>query len=66
MPPKLANKKPETIPKAAVAEKPVAPKSRIPNAATLRALADLKAGRLTRYADADDLFRKLGVKVGKA
>ncbi|MFI5456694.1 MAG: hypothetical protein ACHRXM_14695 [Isosphaerales bacterium] len=41
-------------------------KSRIPNAATRRALADLKTGRVTRYVDADDLFRKLGVKVGKA
>ena len=64
MTPKTAKKKP---PKAPTAKKPSsAPKSRVPNAATLRALADLKAGRLTRYADADDLFRKLGVKAKKA
>jgi hypothetical protein len=41
-------------------------KSRIPNATTRRAIADVKAGRLTRYADEDELFRKLGIKVGKA
>ncbi len=40
-------------------------KSRVPNATTRRALADLKAGRLTRYVDEDDLFKKLGIKVGK-
>jgi len=61
---KPAKKKPQ---KATVAKKPLPPtKSRVPNAATLRALADLEAGRLTRYADADDLFRKSGVKVEKA
>ena len=40
--------------------------ARIPNATTREALHDAEAGRnLTRYADADDLFRKLGVKSGK-
>ena len=47
------------------ASKMVLSRSRIP-AATIRALKELKAGKLTRYADADDLFKKLGVKVGKA
>jgi DNA-damage-inducible protein J len=41
--------------------------ARIPNATTRKALRDADAGRnLTRYADADDLFRKLGVKRGKS
>jgi DNA-damage-inducible protein J len=40
--------------------------ARIPNATTRKALRDAEAGRnLTRYADADDLFRKLGVKSGQ-
>jgi len=39
--------------------------SRIPTTSTLRALAELKDGKLNRYADEDDLFRKLGIKVGK-
>jgi hypothetical protein len=53
--------------KSTVAKKPLpAPKARVPNAATLRALADLKAGKVTQYVDADDLFRKLDVKDGKA
>jgi hypothetical protein len=39
-------------------------KTRIPTAATRRALADLKAGRWTRYVDADDLFSKLDIKIG--
>jgi DNA-damage-inducible protein J len=39
---------------------------RIPNAATRKVLRDAEAGRnLTRYADADDLFRTLGVKRGQ-
>jgi DNA-damage-inducible protein J len=41
--------------------------ARIPNATTCQALRDAEAGRnLTRYADADDLFRKLGVKSGQS
>jgi DNA-damage-inducible protein J len=40
--------------------------ARIPNATTREALRDAEAGRnLTRHADADDLFRKLGTKSGK-
>jgi DNA-damage-inducible protein J len=41
--------------------------ARIPNATTRQALRDADAGKnLTRYADADDLFRKLGVKSGQS
>ena len=41
--------------------------ARIPNATTREALRDAEAGRnLTRHADADDLFRKLGVKRGES
>ena len=40
-------------------------KSRIPNAVSRKALADLKAGRVTRYADVDDLFDKLGITVNR-
>jgi DNA-damage-inducible protein J len=41
--------------------------ARVPNTTTREALRDAEAGRnLTRYADADDLFRKLGVKSGKS
>jgi DNA-damage-inducible protein J len=40
--------------------------ARIPNATTRKALRDAEAGRnLTRYADADDLFKKLGIKRGQ-
>ncbi len=40
--------------------------ARISNATTRKALHDAEAGRnLTRYADDDDLFRKLGVKRGE-
>jgi hypothetical protein len=39
-------------------------KNRLP-AATIRALKELKAGKLNRYADADDMFQKLGIKLGK-
>ena len=41
-------------------------KSRIPTAGTLEALAELKAGKLNSYADEGELFKKLGIKVGKA
>jgi hypothetical protein len=41
-------------------------KSRIPNAVSRKALADLKAGRVTRYSDVDDLFAKLGIRIGKS
>jgi DNA-damage-inducible protein J len=41
--------------------------ARIPNATTRKALRDAEAGKnLTRYADADDMFRKLGVKSGQS
>jgi hypothetical protein len=39
-------------------------KKRLP-AATIRALKELAAGKLNRYADADDMFQKLGIKLGK-
>ncbi len=39
-------------------------RSRLP-AATVRALKELEAGTLTRYADEDDLFEKLGIKLGE-
>jgi hypothetical protein len=39
-------------------------KGRAPTADTLKALEELKAGKLTRYDDEDDLFRKLGIKLG--
>ncbi len=36
------------------------------NQTTIEALEDAKADRnLTRYADEDELFRKLGIQVGK-
>jgi hypothetical protein len=41
-----------------------ATKARRLPAATIRALKELEAGKLTRYADADELFRKLGIKLG--
>ncbi len=40
-------------------------KSRKPTAETLEAPRELKTGKLTRYVDEDDMFKKLGVKVGK-
>ena len=41
-------------------------RSHIPNARTRKALRDADAGiNLTRYVDEDDLFRKLGIKLGK-
>jgi hypothetical protein len=39
-------------------------KKRLP-AATIRALKELKAGKLNRYADAADMFQKLGIKLAK-
>jgi len=40
---------------------------RVPNAATRKTLDDSAAGKnLTRYADTDDMFRKLGIKVGES
>jgi hypothetical protein len=37
------------------------------NAITIQAMQDAKAGKnLTRYRDEDDLFQKLGIKLGKA
>ncbi len=41
-------------------------RSHTPNARTRKALRDADAGEnLTTYVDADDLFRKLGIKLGK-
>jgi hypothetical protein len=41
-------------------------RSHIPNARTRKALRDADAGKnLTRYVDEDDLFRKLGIKLGQ-
>jgi hypothetical protein len=41
-------------------------RSHTPNARTRKALRDADAGKnLTRYADEDDLFRKLGIKLGQ-
>jgi hypothetical protein len=60
-------------PKEAVSHGPTAPAEAEPGpkaqrlpAATIRALKELEAGELTRYEDEDDLFRKLGIKLGKA
>lgn len=39
-------------------------KKRLP-AATIRALAELEAGELNRYADADEMFRELGLERGR-
>ena len=39
-------------------------RSRLP-AATVRALKEIETGELTRYVDEDDLFKKLGIKLGK-
>ena len=36
-------------------------KGRAPTADTLKALEELKAGKLTRYDDEEDLYRKLGI-----
>ncbi len=40
--------------------------SREPNAESLEALAELEAGKLTRYIDTAEMFKRLGIKVGKA
>ncbi|MFI5456318.1 MAG: hypothetical protein ACHRXM_12795 [Isosphaerales bacterium] len=41
-------------------------RSHVPNAQTRRTLRDADAGKnLTRYADEDDLFRTLGIKLGQ-
>jgi DNA-damage-inducible protein J len=40
---------------------------RVPNALTGKAMDDAKAGKnMTRCADTDDMFRKLGVKSGES
>ena len=37
------------------------------NETTVKAMEDVRDGKnLTRYADGDDLFEKMGIKVGKA
>ncbi|MGO9464451.1 MAG: hypothetical protein ACLQIB_28045 [Isosphaeraceae bacterium] len=37
------------------------------NETTVKAMEDVRDGKnLTRYADADELFEKMGIKVGKA
>jgi hypothetical protein len=59
--PPTAAKKASAAPKATK----IGPsRSRLP-AATVRALKEIEAGELTRYADEDDLFKKLGIKLGK-
>ena len=58
--------------KAAVPKAPATPKtsktmpsrSDLP-AATRRALKQLESGELNRYADEDELFEKLGIKLGQ-
>ena len=50
---------------AAVTKTEAATKAKRLPAATIRALKELEAGELTRYDDADDLFRKLGITLGK-
>jgi hypothetical protein len=58
---KVAAKKASAAPKAGK----IGPSgSRLP-AATIRALKELEADNLTRYVDEDDLFKKLGIKLGK-
>ncbi len=39
-------------------------RKRLP-AATTRALKELEAGKLNRYADADELFQKMDIKLGQ-
>ena len=51
-------------PTASAEAMPATKAKRLP-AATIRALKELEAGELTRYDDADDLFKKLGIKLGK-
>ena len=59
MPTKVTNKKTEPVKAAPVK------KGRNPTADTRRALAELESGKLTRYVDEDDMFKKLGIKIGK-
>jgi hypothetical protein len=72
VPKKVRPKK--TKPETAVSNGPTAPAEAEPGSqtktkrlppATIRALRELQAGELTPYVDADDLFRKLGIKLGK-
>jgi hypothetical protein len=52
-------------PVASAGSKPVTKaKKRLP-AATIRALKELEAGKLNRYADADEMFQKVGIKLGE-
>jgi hypothetical protein len=52
-------------PAAAAGAKPATgAKKRLP-AATIRALVELEAGELNRYADADEMFRELGHERGR-
>ena len=63
---KTSAKRPTANGPAASAKAKTAPKARkrLP-AATIRALKELKAGKLNQYADADEMFQKLGIKLGK-
>jgi hypothetical protein len=73
--PRVAPKAPRVAPKAPKVKGPSIPyefpdpslkaKQGIPTASLLKSIAEHKAGNVTRYADEDDLFRKLGIKVGK-
>ena len=40
-------------------------RGRVPTDATLKALEERKAATVTRFDDEEDLFRKLGIKLGK-
>jgi hypothetical protein len=66
VPPKKATPKGAVSngPPASAEAEPSTRAKRLP-AATIKALSELEAGELTRYDDADDLFRKLGIKLGK-
>jgi hypothetical protein len=50
---------------AAVANAESATKAKRLPAATIRALKEFEDSELTEYDDADDLFRKLGITLGK-
>ena len=60
-----AVKKKTAVTKVETTDK-VSPAQNEPNAESLEALAELEAGELTRYADTADMFKKLGIKGGKA
>ena len=60
-----AVKKKTAVTKVETTDK-AAPAQNEPNAESLEALAELEAGELTRYADTADMFKKLGIKGGKA